>query len=244
MSEFVTKPYVPMSYEERTSLDTDLYNTWNRTKSPADLSKLMKHVQPLIWSEVNRASGSLPTSALSSEAKHWAFEAIKSFDPNKGVKLSTHIVNYLPKVRRLNYKYQNVVRLPENLQLQYHSYKTGLDNLTEDKGREPSEAELAAHLGWSQKAVKKYKSILYQDLHESGQTRASEALQFDTNRILFDHLMSTLSTEDKVILDGVKAGMSSPDLAARLGVNINRLNYLKANLTKRIAAVKKEINMV
>lgn len=223
--------------------DQEAFDNWKRTGDKRHLGILMDQISPVIYSEVQRASGSLPTSALSAEAKKWAWKAIQSYDPSKGTAISTHVMNYLPKVRRMNYKFQNAVRLPENLQLKFHDYNFALTTLTDELNREPTDEELAKKLGWTKPQTVKFKNSLYADLIESASERPSEFTQFNHNALLMEHLMSQLSADEKFILENSKL-MSSTELAKKLGVNINRLNYLKGKLTEKIKNIQRDSGMM
>jgi len=54
--------------------------------------------------------------------------------------------------------------------------------------------------------------------------------------------MDQLSSEEKFILNHAK-GMTSTELAGKLEVNINRLNYLKSKLVDKIKGIKTDIKM-
>lgn len=222
--------------------DLDLYTAWKDKGDKQSLGALMKQLQPVIYSEVRRTSGTLPEAALSAEAKKWTIRALQTYDPTKGVAISTHVMNYLPKVRRLNYKYQNAARLPENMQLQYTEFKNATSHLENTLNREPTDEEIAKHLGWSKPLVVRFKGSLYEDLVESASQRPLETSQFNSNRFLMDHIMSQLDDQEKTIL--LNSGtMSSQDLADKLSINISRLNYLKSKLRTKIEGIKGEINM-
>jgi DNA-directed RNA polymerase specialized sigma subunit len=233
---------VPFNYSEARKRDQDMFESWKKTGSKRDLGNLVESLSPVIKSEVNRLSGSLPPAALSAEAKKWTIKAIQTYDPARGTTISTHVMNYLPKVRRMNYKFQNAVRLPENMQLKFHEYNHGLAQLTEQLNREPSDDELAKHLGWSKGHTIKFKNSLYSDLIESNTERPNEFTSFNENAILMAHLMDQLSSEEKYILNHAK-GMTATQLADKLGVNINRLNYLKSKLVEKIKGIKTDIKM-
>jgi DNA-directed RNA polymerase specialized sigma subunit len=223
--------------------DQELYESWKETGDKKTLGELVNQLNPLIYSEVKRASGSLPTSALSAEAKKWTYKAIQTYDPTKGASISTHVVGYLPKIRRMNYKFQNMVRLPENLQLKYHDYNQAVTNLSDRLNRDPSDEEIAKELNWSKAATVKYKSGLYADLVESAAMKPTEYKQFDNNKILYDYIMSQLTTEEKLIFDN-KGTMPASELASKLGVNINRLNYLSSKLIEKIKTLKQDVGLV
>ncbi len=221
-------------------IDQELFQTYQQTKSPHDLNKLVNQLMPLIHTEVKRASGTLPTQALTSEAKKWTIHAINTYDPSKGTQLSTHVTNYLQKVRRLNYRYQNAARLSENNQLIFHKYNNAQQALQERLNREPTEEELAKELDWSKKAVIKFKAGIFQDIVESSKEKASEYSRFDTGKPLFEHMMDQLSPEEQLIMKHT-GELSSTELAEKLGVNVNRLNYLKGKMVKKLKGIQDEM---
>lgn len=222
--------------------DIELFNQWKNTGDKKALGALVNQLSPVIYSEVRRASGTLPETALSAEAKSWAIRAIQTYDPSKGTSLSTHVSNYLPKVRRLNYTYQNAARLPENLHLQYSEFQKGISHLQETLNRDPSDEEIAAHLGWSKPLVVKFKGSLYEDLIESATQRPIETTQFNQNKMLMDHLLDQLDETEKYIFLNNK-DVSASEMCKKLGINISRLNYLKSKLISKIAKIKEEIRM-
>lgn len=230
----------PSVFLERRNKDAALYDQWNATKSPQHLGALMEQLSPLIYKEVQHTSGSLPRAALSSAAKRWTIKAIETYDPTKGAALSTHVTSYLRKVRRMNYKFQNAVMLPEDKHRQFESFRHARETLTEQLSREPTDEELASHVGWSKPQVIKFKKSLYDDLTESGEKHPVEFVQSTDNAFLMEYLNHTLSPDEKFILHNFKE-MPAKDLAEKLGVNISRLNYLKGKLIKRIKEVQVQL---
>lgn len=236
----ITKPVFNIT--EAKQKDADAYAHWKATGDKDSLGLLMRQLHPVIYSQVERVSGTLPKAALSAEAKKWTFKAIESYDPSKEASLSTHVLNYLPKVRRLNYKFQNSARLPENLQLQYSNFQNSVSHLQETLGRDPSDEEIAKHIGWSKPLVTRFKGSLYEDLVESVSQRPTEVSQFNENKFLLDHILSQLSADEKFILID-SPEMSAQDAAKHLGVNLSRWNYMKSKLRDKILAMKAEIKM-
>jgi DNA-directed RNA polymerase specialized sigma subunit len=238
MTEETTKP----EFIDYRSKDRELFDKWKETGSKRDLGNLMHQLSGVIYQEVNRQSGSLPNAALSAEAKTWAIKAINTYDPSKGTQLSTHVTNYLQRVRRLNYKYQNAVRLPENMQLMYRDWNSANQELSDQLNRDPTEEELAKHLGWTKPQVIKYRNSLYSDLVESASDKPAEFTQYNESAELMAYLMSQLTPDEKFILDNVKL-MPAPQIAAKLGVNINRYNYIKTQLKNKIEKIKQDIGL-
>ena len=165
-----TKP----TFVDYRSKDQELFDQWKKSGSKKDLGNLVNQLSGVIYQEVNRQSGTLPSAALRAEAKKWVIKGILTYDPSKGTQLSTHVTNYLQRVRRLNYKYQNAVRLPENMQLLYREWNIANQELADQLNRDPTEEELAKRLGWSRPQVVKYKNSLYSDLVESASDKPAE----------------------------------------------------------------------
>ena len=232
----------PINLADTRTKDMVVWQQWKDSGSKQHLGQLIQQLSPLVYHEVQRASGSLPTSALAAEAKKWTIKAVQTYDPSKGTTLSTHVMNYLPKVRRMNYKYQNAVRLPENMQLKFHEYNKALNDLTEELSREPSPEELSKRLGWSKPHVVKFAGSLYSDMIESQNERPSEYTQFNENSILLDHLRQQLSEKETFMLDHA-ADMSVKEMCDHLGVNVNRYNYLRRKLIDKISGIKREIGL-
>jgi DNA-directed RNA polymerase specialized sigma subunit len=136
-----------------------------------------------------------------------------------------------------------MVRLPENLHLKYAEFQDSITHLTDSLNREPTDAEIAKHLGWSKGAVIKYKGSLYSDLTESGNERPSETSTYNQNAAFLEHLRTQLSREEIVIMDNV-GNMSSTELANKIGVNVNRLNYLKNKLITKIKDYKAQLGEI
>lgn len=229
------KPFI--DYKQR---DLDLYNKWKQGKDKKALAELMKSLHPIIYSEVRRQSHTLPESALSAEAKYWTIRALETYDPSKNVAVSTHVMNYLPKIRRLNYKYQNAARLPENVHREWDTLDKAVKHLQETLLRDPTDEEVAAHLGWSKAFTTRFRQSLYQDLVESKNERPLQTSQFNTDQLLLQHILDKLDDQEKMLLMN-KGTMPASELAAKMGVNVSRLNYLTAKLRDKIAAMQREI---
>lgn len=230
----------PFDFHAAQSKDLELYEQWKKDPSKKNMGLLVDQLSGPIYKEVRRVSGSLPTEALSAEAKKWAIKGIRRFDPSKGAALSTHVTNYVMKTRRMNYQYQNTARLPENLQREFYPFSMAINDLETTLDREPTDSEVARKLGWSVAKVQKMKSSLFADHFESGADRATDAKEIDNDKIRLNYVMNNLTPEEKFLLTNVKS-MSATDLASKIGVNINQLNYQKKKLTNKIKDLQDEI---
>lgn len=225
--------------------DQALYTAWKTNPSKENMSKLVQALMPIINREVTRQSGSVATSVLRGTGMEWAVKAIKSYDDSKGVKLSTHVANYVQKIRRVNYTYQNAARLPENLQMEYGNFKVAKDDLVNELGRDPTEVELASRLGWKKHTVANLQKRLYQDVVESGSTQSTAVTGFNPNSVLLEMVRNSLDPQEVIVFDNQikdkKDQLSNDALAKKLGVNQNRLQYLRRKVVDKARALQMDM---
>lgn len=232
-----------VDWKEVADKDTKAFQTWKETPTKKNLGVLMKQVHPLIRSEVSKISGALPDAALEAEAKKWAYHAISTYDASKGAKLSTHIMNVLPKTKRLNYSYQTAARRPEHQQMKINEFNVAKQNLSEELGRDPNYTELAGHLGWKVGRVKKFQEQATTDFFESGAAFSPETSRYDET-MAFDKFVKTqLSREESALLTLVdkypgEGRSSATAISNAMGISIHRYNYLKRKLIKKIGTLQ------
>lgn len=129
---------------------------------------LLDRLNPLIQKEVNRWAGSISRKDLELQAKLLAADAVRSYNPSAGAALATHVMNYLQKLSRTVYAYQNAARIPENKVLQLGTFNRADETLRDRLGRAPSDEELREELGWSRPYMEKYRRNLRREFIESG----------------------------------------------------------------------------
>ena len=223
--------------------DKDLaaWKAWKAYKSPMDRDKLFQRFESLITAQVNKWSGPVPRQALYNKAKVLAAGAFNSFDPSRGVKLSTHVTNALQPLSRLVYTHQNTVRLPENLAQRVGAYNTAVDRLSVIHGQEPSTVELHTELGWPVNEINRIKNYIRKDLVESV-GGLNESFYSNTEDAEMDSLQAIwidLTPEDRKLFEystgfnGVRK-LSNPEIMQQMGLTQAQLSYKKSLLNKKI----------
>jgi len=137
----------------RQQQDLDLWKEWKRTNSHATLQQLLNNLAPLLNREISKWDSTVPRAALESKARLLTVEALKTYDPNMGAAVGTHVASRIRKLSRSVYPYQNVARLPENQQLLYNTFQVAQNKLVDTLGRDPTHEELADELAWTPKKV-------------------------------------------------------------------------------------------
>ena len=141
---------------DRKSEDLRLWQQWQRTQSSTDLHALLTQLQPVIHQQVNRWGGTLSRDTLETQAKVLAAGAIKSFNPDAGTALATHVTNQLQKLSRTVYTHSQAARLPEHKVIGMVSFHAAQEHLKDELGHDPSAAELADHMGWGTERVQEF----------------------------------------------------------------------------------------
>lgn len=212
------------------------YNNYKQTGDPRDRTKTLMALQPVLFKKHQQLAGSLPDSALKAEIAKHAVNAIENYDPTKGAKLSTHVFNHVAQASRMNYTYQNVVRMSEDKQQgKFKHYKKALDDLNAELNREPTDHEIAQRLGWAEKEVTDLKAGLFADVAESRLEFADERSQFSDDNTRMAYVMDNLTPqEQKFFKDKAVRGLSQSEMSQRHGMDTNKLNYTGRKLTEKV----------
>jgi hypothetical protein len=216
--------------------DIQLWEQWNRTKSPQDLQALLNQLQPVISQQVNRWSGSLAKPTLETKAKVLAVEAIKTYDPNKGAALSTHVTNRLMKLSRLVYTHSQAARLPEHKAVGMASFSVAQDQLKSDLGRDPSHMEMADHLGWGTSRVQEFQRAYdRKELLTSGDFNPSRFPVADEQDPMVGFVYHDMAPKTQKVFEHVTGYggaqvMSNKDIMKKFKMTQGQLSYQKRKM--------------
>jgi DNA-directed RNA polymerase specialized sigma subunit len=231
---------------DRKEKDLELWRKWKQTKSPYDLQNLMRQMDPVIQSEVNKWSGAIARPVLEVHAKKLALEAFETYDPNRGAALNTHLTNRLKKLSRKVYTHQDAVRVPEYKKLKFNSFMKGQDELMSIHGREATTQELSDHLGWSQKTVTDIRGAMSPELIESEDMGAglfqTQSIWGSHEDAMVDMVYYDLNPTDKIIFEhstgyGGKRILSNEKIMQKTGLTQGQLSYRKRKIIDNLQDV-------
>jgi len=226
--------------ESRQQQDLDLWREWRRTGRSAVLDKLLDRLQPLIYREVGKWQSTVPPAALESKGRLLTVDALKSYDPNRGAAIGTHVTSRLRKLSRHVYPYQNIARLPENKQLLFNTFSVAQGTLYDQLGRDPTTEELSDQLNWTGKRVRDFqRSFGRRELVES-----EGALMDDHDESPLVHFYyHGLAPQDKLLFEditgyGGKQALSNKKLTKKHRMTQGQLSYRKRKFTEEIKDIQ------
>lgn len=216
------------------------YSKWEADKTPENLNEILKVYSPLLSSEARRLEGAISPGTLKSQAKKFAIQAIQKYDPLKNIKLSTWITNYLKQLNRTIYSAQQAARMPENLQMMVGQYKTAIDELKQDLGREPSNVEISEKIGRPISFVEKLNKQVYNELQEGLMDYDPSVIESSDPRI--DYVYHDLGPQEKVIFEhltgyGGKPIKSKKEVSKLMGISQPMVSIKSKKIANLLEAV-------
>lgn len=237
----------PAGDQQPSELDS-AYETWKTDPSPQNMGLAIQAANPVINSALQ--SYGQGNQALKGRAKLLAAKAIQSYDPSKGAKLRTHLMNQMQPLTRSAKQYSQPVHIPERVQADLYQVEEGGQRFFNDYGREPSDDELADLTGLSIKRIAHVRSMRNIGMPESALIQSGEEgeEQFmpgmesvSPEQIFIEYLHHDLDPVDQKILEwrtGLygKPKLSNNEIAKKLGLSAGAISQRAAKISKRLAA--------
>ncbi len=130
----------------------DVFNGWKAAPTPAANGLVLKAVRPVIDSAIKSYSSGGDSPLLQSRARRLVLDALPTYDSEKGP-LRTHLDNQLRGLRRISTRQDQIINIPEQVQLDNHHLFAAENRLRDWLGRDPTDDELADETGLSLKRL-------------------------------------------------------------------------------------------
>lgn len=224
----------------------DAYGFWSKNRSAANMDRLLQAAQPTINNALSSFAGG--DKSMTPRAKRLVVEAVKSFDPNRGTKLGTHLMIRLQPLQREYTHRSSIVAVPERVQLDKFRLEQAERAMTDELGREPSDAELSDRTGFSSRRIAHIRSFARRRLAESqmkspeGETSQQAAEAVTPEDIWAEYVHYDLDPIDKKILEW-KTGMynkkvlSTNEIARRLKITPSAVSQRAAKIAMKMENV-------
>jgi DNA-directed RNA polymerase specialized sigma subunit len=129
------------------------FDTWSRDKSPQANASMLKTLDPVIDKAVQTFAGR-KDPLLKSRARRITVDALGTYDPQRG-RLQTHIFNQLRTLQRAAGQQAHIIKVPERIMLDRRTMARLQQELEDELGRMPTDAELTQRTGFSLKRLRR-----------------------------------------------------------------------------------------
>lgn len=235
-----------MNLKERQEKEFDLWTDWNKTHNQKKLDELVTSFHPLIQSTVSKyRAAPIPDSALEAMSKYYLVEGLKTYKPDKGTALNTHLNNYQKGMYRFVTQHQNVARIPEHRVRKVGLYINVYNSLEDRLGRIPTAMELAEELNWDIREVERMQKELVQDLvaekteEDFGSTGYISFDDYGKNKEILEMLYYDLTPEEKLVYEhvygvgGKRMLDNTRDIANKLKWSEDKVRRIRRNIGKK-----------
>lgn len=225
------------------------YLTWTNDPTPDNMSKVLDALAPTINSEVQRYSG--PKPVLRAKAKLMAVDAVRSYNPQQGAKLTSWLTTQLQPLNRYGREMSQPIRIGETSYRQYAALRKAQAELEDELDDTPSDEQIADRMGIPAKRIAKIRDMNRAVQYEGAASDAaidsgiggSAVTPVGTRPEVADAVeivYASLSDRDKVIYDLKTGGhgkkqVDNKTIARRLGVSPAYVSQRSAHIGQLIA---------
>jgi DNA-directed RNA polymerase specialized sigma subunit len=234
----------PIFMSDYVSKDVQLWQAWKSDKSDQNLEKLIKQVNPIIQTQVNKLStNNIPRSALEAHALNLAINSFDNYDPNK-TQLNTYLTWQLKPLNRYVYKHQNIGKIPESRIVYIGAINRAKVELNEKLGRQPTVEEIADQTSIPISDVK-----LIEKENRSDLSAGFGAEDFHRNYTTYEDtlwlLWGELDGRDREILEYLygmngKETLGPSEIASKLSFSPSRISQLKTRIADKLLKYRLE----
>jgi DNA-directed RNA polymerase specialized sigma subunit len=236
------EPLVELSEDSEPS-SLSPYEKWKLHKDEDTLYALTKTLRPTIDSVVASLGGT-GNPQIATKARIIAAKAIQSYDPEAGATLPTWVSQQLRQLTRDIRKSNNLVHVPDGIQLDAYNLYRAENEFMDEHGREPTVDELADKAHMSVKRIKdvrtKMRPVVTDASTESEDGSSMlELASSDYTQDALDYVYAESDRNDKKILEytvgyGGHPVMDNKTIMQKLNLTPVQLSRRKARLSMRI----------
>lgn len=226
-----------------------LFGLWHKDQeNKTHFQNLYNSMKPLIHDAAKKAAfgSNLPESAHRLYAAQAFLDSIKTYKPGSAASIQTHVYGSVQnKVKRLNYEYQNLGKMPEPRAVMVGQFINEFGNLRANLGRDPSTAELSDHIGMPMKQVANLQKELRKDLSMDAGTDEVSFMEGSKEEEFLNYLYYELSAEEKVVYEYITGHFGKPrmvkgnnkidyaGIATKMGVSESKIRLLHNQIRKK-----------
>lgn len=151
-----------MAYDDKL-----LYDRWKQSGRPEDMEAILDSLDGLIHKEALKySSGIVPPESMLIKGKQLAAEAIRTYKPDQGMKLSVWVGTYLNKLNRY-YGQNSLLHISEDMHASQRDYFNVKSGLKQELDRDPTISELADAMSVPENRILKIEKVFAPQYNDS-----------------------------------------------------------------------------
>lgn len=240
-----------MDSNNKSRLEPELaepFTNWQKNPSKQTMGSLLQAAKPFMDRGIVANVGTQASPGLRSAARKLTVQAFRDYDPNTAA-FSTHLTSRLQGLRRIDRRQQNVLRVPERVELDRRFLYAKETELEDRLGRPPSTSELSDYSGLSLRRIEKIRryrqpvaegSLLagYERNDGNGMPAVQRSNEDYVLRAVYDDLDET----NQQILEWSLGLYGNQQLSNQQIAN--RLRLTPSAVTQRKAAIQKQLDQM
>lgn len=243
---------IPQEEEVQTQAKLSPYDLWRADPNPSTLFAVTKSLKPTIDSILSGMQGA-GNPHLAAKARVVAAKAVQSYDPSAGASLPTWVSQQLRQLARENRKSNNVVSIPEGVQLDAYTIYRKENEFMDEHDREPTVEELSdlTHLSISRIADvrKKMRPVANESSFDNEENSLLQGGSADFTKDATDYVYHDSDLIDRKILEytlgyGGADTLDNKKIMEKLKISPVQLTRRKARLAMRIKDIVKDLEDV
>lgn len=211
------------------------YQEYRLKSTPDRLNAVVDALRPTIDYAVV-STGGIDDPIIRHQARLYAADAVRNFDPQAGADLRTWTSRNLMQLRRFRRARNSPMKLPERVQLDAFTIDTAERELTDKLGREPTLDEIGSATGMPPKRIRKVREAFRKTPGEGGlPDGVGGTSEIDHGPEALDYVFAGADTVDKQIIRfmtgyGGEEPLTPKQTAERLGLTPSTLSRRRARL--------------
>ena len=234
----------------RQQKDVQLWETWKSQPSKQNLVPLLNQFEGDIGRRISQwKAKSVSKAAIEADLRKNAIDAFKTYDPNRGTSLKTHVGIRLKRSLRFNARYQNAAYIPEDKASLIGPIQQAKGILFQEQGDEPTNRQIASFLKNNlsmipKKArtkitptlVKQVQEAQIRDIPEAGFESDPTPRVLPKERQILAYLRPSLKPDEQTVFDymygkqGKPVVTSTGQIAKKIGKSASQVSRLKRRI--------------
>jgi len=220
----------------------NLWEQWRKHPTPQNMGKIVESFSSMIGSVASQNKG-VNQSLLRGRGKRLVIDAVKSYDPNSGSKLSTHVYNYLRPMNRQAKALTEIAPLSRHHGDQAASFVRFIQDFSEENGREPDNSEIQDALGLSKRRLEAMNRFVKYEVPEGQLVGDVDQDEQDKDMarldLWSDYVYHDLTSIDKKIMDfkmgrNGEAQLGNEEIAHKLKLSPMEVSVRAGKIAQKI----------